>query len=220
VSDERLSNQERIARYLEGGMDPAERRRFEQDVLDDDQLSKDLYAEINLDESLRESGLKVVRSDGGRAARRTQWLVRFALPIAAVLAIAVLTPLLRREPDSVMRGEGEAPRLISPVGTYLSENLPRRFEWSKDRGAARYRFELYDAESRRLYETVTGDTSLVVPDSLWPSIMMGLPDSSRVGFSRGDSFSWRVVPIDGSGFERSPSSTATVGIRLNIPYIR
>jgi hypothetical protein len=182
-----------MADYLEGRLDPAGERAFESEVLDSDDLARALYSEVNLRSGLEEAG-RAARLRGVVLGRGTSWIRRawpVALPLAAALALLVLVPrmLEDRRDASSLRGRDARPRGLMPAGPVSS--YPRRFVWTRDPGAARYRFELYDKDWRPLYEAVTTDTVMLLPAE-WQNVS---PEGGQ----------WKVVPVDSSGFERGPS---------------
>ncbi len=76
-------------------------------------------------------------------------------------------------------------RLLEPVGAVAEP--PLRFAWTRDAGAASYRFELSDAEGRVLVTRLVRDTALAVAD-------LGAPPP--------DAGNWSVVPVAADGSER------------------
>lgn len=116
--------------------------------------------------------------------------------LVAVLAVAVLRPVFispQQTPPATLRsGEAPAPELIGPGG--LQERFPRRFSWNAKKGAALYRWELYDGDARLRATAVLTDTLLVRPAKATPA--------DSLGFWR-----WRIVPISGNGNEGTTSES-------------
>ncbi|HKP29173.1 MAG TPA: zf-HC2 domain-containing protein [Gemmatimonadales bacterium] len=109
------------------------------------------------------------------AARRADnpvrpWL-KVAVPVGiAAILLVVLVPrvLLRRPPldehrASVSVTAGESPQALHPVGQVAAA---RRLTWSPVAQADRYRATLFDAEGRPIFELVSTDTVVSLPDSV------------------------------------------------------
>ena len=222
-SPDRLSEAQvrRLGKYLANRMEASEQRAFEDEILGDPMLSEALYAEVNLDASLHEAAAAPSRhiishrmaASIPRPARRARpwwaagWL-RLALPLAAVIAIVVVTPRLRREvfpgagpstssrertPRRLRSGTLRAPiasiRGLAPSGD-LTEP-PRSFVWTRDPLATGYRLEIFDTYGSRIFDAVSSDTTYsaaAVPIS-WTAVTSG---------------SWRVTPLTQTG-EGDPS---------------
>ena len=98
--------------------------------------------------------------------RRSAPIRRAWIPLAAAAAVLLVASGLvwqsRRVPvdDDVVRGEGASITLVAP-----RERLDagRTFAWRSTGGESRYRFQLRDAEGGVLFDTVTRDTTLVLP---------------------------------------------------------
>jgi hypothetical protein len=98
--------------------------------------------------------------------RRSAPLRRAWIPLAAAAAVLLVASGLvwqsRRVAvdDDVVRGEGASISLVAP-----RERLDagRTFTWRSTGGESRYRFQLRDAEGGVLFDTVTRDTTLVLP---------------------------------------------------------
>ena len=72
-------------------------------------------------------------------------IVRVGLSLAALLLVAIVArPLIA--PDETLRGDGARITGIAPKGELHAP--PSQFTWTRSPAAARYRFELYDEESR------------------------------------------------------------------------
>jgi hypothetical protein len=147
------------------------------------------------------------RRQGSRMPRarprryRIRRLALAAVPVAAVLAAVVLIPRLgdRRTPESgpLFRGEEGAVRLLRPLGE--PSGPPHVFQWTRDPEADRYRFEIFDAEAHPVFQTVTRDTFLILPEL--PLVVA--PEAAAL---------WRVVPLTASGSERPAPAPARFGL--------
>ena len=103
---------------------------------------------------------------------RRAW-IRVAVPlaIAAALLLSFLPrDLLRRQPGVEHRAPpttftaGSAPTGLYPAGRVASVT---HFTWSPVARADRYRAFIFDAEGRALFEPVTVDTLVPLPDSVF-----------------------------------------------------
>jgi hypothetical protein len=179
---------DRLADYLVGRLPAAEQAALEAELLADAEASEALYAQVNLQSTI---------ADSGRRAREGRWrrlALLTALPLAAALALLWLGPHWREVagPPAAPRLRGDAQQVLGlePQGRLTAP--PQRFVWTATAAASRYRFELYDAQARLCYRAVLGDTVLVLAGSAQDS----LPPAA--GF-------WQVVPVDAAGREL-PSS--------------
>jgi len=237
-------DEERLADYMAGRLGAEERAAFEREILARRELAEAVYEGVAigamLDEA-REDGV-VSRAAAGavadvvaidpaleRARDRAQmrahggrrW-VRLALPIAAVLAIAILTPRVVRQLDGTARdddgfrlrsstrpGDGggsgaDAPRAVAPAPAPAPSRPrglaprgiltapPERLLWTRDPAAAHYRVELYDASTQLIFSQATPETSFVLPEEAVP-------------WDDVTSVAWRVVPLRATG-EENPAS--------------
>ncbi len=176
---------ERWADYLAGRLSVAERSELEQEILESDDLSADLYDDLLLAEPLAATDQSV--SAGSRPARspaprmRRLWAV--VLPIAAVLAFVVLWPRDGSIPDGSEQFRGEnGQHGMTPRGPV--DAAPREFQWSAVAGAEWYRFELTGADGRRVFETTVTTNRVEVPS--------GQEISSGI---------WKVIPISATRHE-------------------
>lgn len=166
---------EAMLRVIRGEAGEAERLR----TLDRVMASDTLRAEFALLSAVAEG------------ERRSVPLRRAWVPVAAAAAVLLVASGLvwkaRRVPidDDVVRGEGASITLVAP-----RERLDagRTFTWRSTGGESRYRFQLRDAKGGVVFDTVTRDTVLVLPQSVplapgeeyrwW--IRSDLPDGSHV----------------------------------------
>lgn len=190
------NEQERRARWLAGDLEPDERKRFEAEAVEDADLVESLYADVVLDESLRETARsKVVTAP--RRRRPNPWLVG-ASAIAAAVALIVLRVAFFPPTDGdspVMRsGEDAKVTLVEPTGE--RQFFPRRFVWRPVEGASSYRWELYDAQTRRRGVEVVSDTLLA-------------RDTSQTPVDSTGTWRWLVVAIMANGAEGPSSRSAT-----------
>lgn len=168
-------NDERLQRYLLGEMSLEERSAYEDEVL----ANEDLVDEIYADENARAAIETAVRARRERALRASatsphqawwrrglgRWLIP-AAAVAAVVTFALLRPSPTLVPAPVFRGEGTELSAIGPEGDVPT--VPQRFLWHPGK-AATYRFELFDASSTRIFSTVTSDTFVTPKDVAIPA---------------------------------------------------
>jgi hypothetical protein len=227
---------QRLADYSAGRLAPQERAAVEREILASPAMSAALYEDAGIEAMLAEeiaqteaggaAASKAVPFDDGRApsspvlpldaaarrrGARRWWNARVALPVAAALLLALLTPqILRRAeqgrdvgagddfrfrsarpgtagsagaPGAAGSGDSEsAPRALQPAGEIAA--APAQFVWTRDAGADAYRVEVIAANGRVLFSRTTADTSLAIAAG-------ELPLAPR------DSASWRVVPLAG-----------------------
>lgn len=205
---------QRLADYLAGRLADAERQAVEQEILSSPAMAAALYEDVGVEGMLEESGgagiAGVVRPLPMRPLAQGQrgWL-RVALPIAALLALALLTPRLLRmvwsgledfrfrsatrsaTPGPSAEAAATRPRGLSPSGRIPFP--PTHFMWTSDPGARLYRLEIQNEEERLIFFRVTPDTAIAIP-------------RKAVSWEFVRSASWRVVPLAPSG-ERMPSGT-------------
>jgi hypothetical protein len=186
--DRPLSSDEldRLARYLAGGMSPAEQQAFEHAILEDPALAEALYSQSALAAHAPAPAARVIPLP---ARRRVSWRWTIALPAAAALiAVLVLNVpgrLGRHAPPDTLRGTEAVPKLLAPVGAL--EQMPVRFTWTAAAGASTYRLVITDLAAKPLYEASTGDTSLEIAAGVLPATL----SAAR----------WRVVAYDEAGLE-------------------
>jgi hypothetical protein len=105
---------------------------------------------------------------------------------AAVFFLVDRTPNPSVGPE-VFRGDAPGFAAVSPQGT-VSHVRPE-FVWTSRPGAAKYRFELFDAASAPVHSVVTADTSVGVA-----------PPIPARGY-------WTVTPLDENLMTMGPSLT-------------
>jgi len=172
VNDDR---EDSLQQYLDGHLDPDQCRDFEQELLADESLMADAYDEITIREALSE------RARVRRKRRRPGTAVWVSLAAAASLAFFAVIQF-RPEADPVYRGEADlAPTAVSPVGRVAE--IPDRFVWTRDPGAASYRLEIFDQEGSRRLVATSPDTFYTLEGGLV------LPPAG----------SWRATTIDSVG---------------------
>lgn len=174
-----------LERYLAGEMNDAERQSFEREVLESDRLSDELYADSSVLVAL-EAAAEARRLRQARSADVRRWWrwpgMRWAVPAAAAAVVALL--LVGRNPSrtpspAVFRGAHDGLEVLFPQGRV--EAPPEVFAWRRHGDVASVRFELFDADSRSRFSTVTAETTLV----LHPS-EVAIPDKGR----------WELTPLD------------------------
>jgi hypothetical protein len=157
---------ERVQRYLAGELTPEERIAFEDEVLANSELSDRLYADANVRAAL-ETAAHARRERSVAAASVDPWwrrhVWRWMVPAVGVAAVAIFMFVQQTEsPEQapVFRGADRHFAAIEPAGDI--ESVPSQFVWSASDGAAYYRFELFDAASALVLETVTSDTMITI----------------------------------------------------------
>jgi hypothetical protein len=113
------------------------------------------------------------RSTNTAPARRRRPLVIGSLSLAAAAAVLALlgrATLLSKVAKPAYREESvssvAAPVLISPTGVATA---PDTFRWTAVPRANRYRISVFDRSGTVVWEGVTRDTAVAVPDLLWHS---------------------------------------------------
>jgi hypothetical protein len=188
---------ERLDRYLAGELTEEERRLFEEEMLRSSQLSADAYDELAVQDAVAEAvRLRAARQSGQGAgssgrrgqtpsarARRARWRIpRWAIPSAAAAVLLVAATAVLRMGDSdgplTFRGGDAGLRALEPVG---EQSGPlQRFVWSREPASLRYRFELFDADSRMVLSRIVADTFITTAD---------LGNVPTYGF-------WQITPLD------------------------
>jgi hypothetical protein len=189
--NEERQREDRLERYLAGALSEDERRRFEEEILRSPELAADVYDELAAREAFedatrlraavhatphgaapsKESGLAVGLVEGRERARLAPagrpWrlALRWALPpvAAAVLLVAATVVWRLNEPEAPTAFRGEPASLSAVAPRDEVDTVPTRFVWHRDPAASRVRFELFDAESRLLFSTITADSFLTLP---------------------------------------------------------
>jgi len=194
-----------LEEYLAGRLSPERRADLEQRILASERLAHALYADVSLSAAFEES-----RGDAAAPRRArviplfaSRW-TRIALPLAAGLALLVLSPRIfgprHVEDDSGFDGTPHfrsgtltptpALRPLAPAGDVSGEPT---FTWTRDPSAEAYRLELLGASGEVVFSATTADTTLAVPRA-------SLRDPLGVS-------AWRVVPRR-AGADAAPSATS------------
>ncbi len=191
--------------YLAGDLRPEESREIEKETLADDALAELCYSLQGMDAILTANAPSETPQPASRPPERVplsqrvlMWLrpSRVWAPAAAGVLIALLLVrslgFLGDDDRSLrMRGPDTAPVTLAPVGDV--KGAPDRFVWRSSPNAAHYRFRLLDASARLVYESVTDDTTLVLPAALLRDLTAG---------------TWMVVTQDRKGAETRVSPPA------------
>jgi hypothetical protein len=177
--------------YLAGRLPPDRRAEIEGRILADERWSEALYSDASLAAALD-------LASGGAAPRVVplfpRW-ARVALPLAAALLLAILSPRIFSDRPAMTEDEPEGPprfrsgtvteppgpRGLAPSGP---TSLPARFTWTRWPDATAYRVEMLDTSGRLLRAVEAADTSVV------------LAADSAAGLSA--AVAWRVVALHGS----------------------
>lgn len=197
---------QRLLAYLAGDLRPEDSREIEKETLADDSLAELCYSLQGMDAILTAGATSETPQPASSppervpfAQRVLTWIrpPRVWVPAAAAVLVALLLVrpfgFLGDGDHSVrMRGTDTAPMTLSPVGDLTG--APDRFVWRSSPNAARYRFRLFDASARLVHESVTDDTTLVLPASLLRDLTAG---------------TWMVVAQDRKGAENQVSPPAT-----------
>ena len=179
-----------LGAFLDGNLEPAERRRIEIHLDACAECRREMVAIRQITSPYRKTPL-------GRIRRARRWWVPAAL--AAALGGLVLLPrvVTRRPPAAPVRAapgaDGEGTRRIGTVTPADDATVdPDRivFTWHSA-GTDLYRVSLLTETAGRVWTGETGDTTLVLPDS--------------VPVQRGQPYFWRVEAV-GIGI------TATTGV--------
>jgi hypothetical protein len=108
--------------------------------------------------------------------------------VAAAAAIALVVVFLWRalaSPSDELRGSGDHLELVAPRGVLTSRAVPV-FTWHALPGASAYAFELLDDRDSPIYQATIGDTTLVLPDSVFLVADRGYSWRVRGRLSSGD----------------------------------
>jgi hypothetical protein len=214
----------RLADYVANRLTVEERRAVEQEILASPAMAAALYEDLGtlemLDEAKAHASAAAVEpvSSSGRVSPRW-WRPRLALSLAAVLALAILTPRILRElapseqsgpggdfrfrsgaPASSLDAPAPAadspPRGLSPSGDVAGAIPP--FVWTRDPAATAYRLELRSEDGGFACSRLTTDTALVIEETLFP-------------WSEVSAATWVVVPLAGTA-ERPASDSVRIRI--------
>lgn len=186
---------ERAALYLGGALSETERKEFERDLLQQDEVAEAFYDEMNLDEMLRES---VPDASERKASSGTSSPWRVILPLAASLAILFLVPSTIRnlQEHPAFRSGTTSLTLRSPIGDV--DAFPREFVWDPDPSAHSYEIVVTDEAARVVVREITTDTHYAIPDDL--------RTDSAGGF-------WTITARDANGFEITTSKPERFRVR-------
>lgn len=166
MNDRPTAPDDRVADYRSGALSADERRRFEKDVLERDDLAEELYADLALENRMEAAGAggatKVVPIS--RMRRITTW----AVPLAAAAALLIVFAQRAERGDTQeagLRGSADTPelRLTEPETLTLGSPL----QWTAVEGAASYRVEVSHENGEILWRhTARGTSAIVQGDSL------------------------------------------------------
>jgi hypothetical protein len=172
--DDDVPTLEAMLRVVRGEAGRAERLR----TLDRVMASQALREEFAL--------LSAVAEGERRAASsRRSWWPAAAAAAVLLLAVGLLWQLKRTPTGDVIRGDGTTVELVAPREVL---DAGRLFAWRSEGAGSRYRFQLRDAQGGVLFDTLTADTTLVLPMRV-PLVADGayrwwvratLPDGSQV----------------------------------------
>jgi putative zinc finger protein len=161
---------EEVAACADRGLARAERARVEEHLAACAACRAEVIAVARLSRSL---------------AGRRRWAVMAPLAAAAAALVLVLTPWQRHGP---VGGPSPQPVLREPAVTATVAPTPltprggvaalTALTWSSVPHADRYQVTLFDQDGSVLWETHTGDTSVVVPDTV--RLVPGIPHYWKV----------------------------------------
>jgi hypothetical protein len=124
-----------------------------------------------------------------------QGAFRWALPITAVAAVAIVGALLLQpaKAPELQANAGGKPviyrsqevALVSPVGAL--QQVPRQLEWQSFSGAANYKVAVMEVDETRLWAAETAETSVALPAAVRGKMLPGKP------------ILWQVTALDGQG---------------------
>ncbi len=168
-------------------------KQFEREVLADSKLSDEIYAALELEDALAEAA---AGAQSSLLPIRRTWAVGL---LAAMLAFVLLMPQLQ-EPGADLpprlRGAGDTGSAIGiePLGEL--SHFPRFFRWhpAHPDQKSRYRWELYDDQSRRRDIAVVADTILARDAGMTPADSVG-------------TWLWLIIELKPDGHE-GPTSAA------------
>lgn len=165
-------SEDQLQRYLLGEMSPEERAAYEDEVLSNEDLIDQIYADENARAAI-ETARRARRERALATGARRSWWRRgmggWLIPAAAVIAVLAVV-LVRQSTTPVspplFRGGTSGIVAVKPQGEV--SNVPQRFVWHPGKAAA-YRFELFDASSHSIFSTVTHDTVVTPTDVTVPT---------------------------------------------------
>jgi hypothetical protein len=109
--------------------------------------------------------LEFFRVAGGEPPGRRRFVLVGLAAAAVILLAATLLWRQRASPADELRGSGDHLELVAPRGVLVSRSSPV-FTWRALPGASGYAFELLDNRDSPIYQTMLGDTTLLLPDSV------------------------------------------------------
>ena len=180
------------------------RMRALTDVKTELERRKDLVPEAGLTREEARALRKVALAEMRRLKPPARPLSLRPLPVAAVAVVAVIALALGylyldntlRSRFAVRGSINQELRLLGP-GPHL-RGAPAGFSWSDVPGRGEFRFVLIDDALNTIYETVTGTTSL------------RLPESEREKLVRGGTYLWTVLALDDNSRELASASRVFV----------
>lgn len=120
---------------------------------------------------------------------------RWALPITAVAAIAIVSALLLQppKPPQLQANAGGKPAIyrsqevtvVGPAGEL--QQVPQQLQWQAFSGAETYKVEITEIDQTRLWAVDTRETSVEIPASIRAKMLPGKP------------ILWQVTAVDGQG---------------------
>lgn len=216
----------RLADYVANRLAVEERRAVEREILASPAMAAALYEDLGTLEMLDEakahpSDAAVEPESSSERASPRWWRSRLVLSLAAVLALAILTPRILRvlapseqggsSGDFRFRSGAPASSLDVPADAPAADSPPRGlspsgdvsgaippFVWTRDPAATAYRLELRSDDGRFAYSLLTTDTTLVIGETLFP-------------WSEVAAATWVVVPLAGTA-ERPASDSVRIRI--------
>lgn len=196
---------EKQERWLAADLDATSGADFEREVLADPDLAEAAYASLVLNEALSVAADVTVVEAVEAAATGSRWGVtpqRWAWAgglMAALLAFVILMPRsgdISGDLPSRLRGAGDTGAAIGIAPDGQWDQFPVEFRWHQadPTRVTRYRWELYDAETKLRAVAVIADSVLVRPASETPSDSLG-------------NWLWLVTELRPDGLE-GPTSAA------------
>ena len=120
-------------------------------------------------------------------SERWRWLAWSGAAAAAVLLVVIVAPPASRNPQSAHRApviaNAPAPTSLTPAGEVAGV---KELRWTQVEAADRYRVTLFNPDGRVLFETMSEEAFVILPDSvvLGPGIRYLWKVEARVGFGR------------------------------------
>jgi hypothetical protein len=120
---------------------------------------------------------------------------RWALPITAVAAVAIVGTLFLQPPKApqLQANSGGQPviyrsqevAVVGPVGEL--QQVPQQLQWQAFSGVATYKVAVMEVDQTRLWAADTRETSVAIPASIRAKMLPGKP------------ILWQVTAVDGQG---------------------